>query len=315
MKGAAMGNVTAAWAELWTEAKHVDLVELAQRLGARLKRSGPHWTGPCPRGCAHKDGFIVTPSKRLFFCRPSGATGDAVDMVEHALGVSRKEALAYVLGNTDLQPPAPSQRPAREEARQGGLTTTRDALELCRGSVDPCETLVERYLNARKLNLEPGLISVLRWHPGLGAMLALYRNILSGEPQAVSRTFLNTDGKKTGRKFTGPVGGAAIMLDPFENVLEGLHIGEGVETCMAARQLGLRPTWALGSTTGIANFPVLSGVEAITLIRENDTNGASQRACEACAARWHAAGREVRIDDPDPEFNDLNDILTSGTVG
>ena len=67
------------------------------------------------------------------------------------------------------------------------------------------------------------------------------------------------------------------------NVALGLHIGEGVETCMSARQLGLKPTWALGDAGQIPKFPVLSGVEAITLISENDDNGASQRACEACA--------------------------------
>jgi len=46
------------------------------------------------------------------------------------------------------------------------------------------------------------------------------------------------------------------------------------------------------------------------LLREND-GGKSAAACERCAARWHAAGREVRIDDPDQEFKDLNDILIS----
>ena len=34
--------------------------------------------------------------------------------------------------------------------------------------------------------------------------------------------------------FKGPVGGAAIKLDAAENVLNGLHVREGVETCVAA---------------------------------------------------------------------------------
>ena len=98
------------------------------------------------------------------------------------------------------------------------------------------------------------------------------------------------------------------MLDPFEDVLEGLHLGEGVETCMTARQWGLRPAWALGSKGEIAKFPVLSGVECLTLLQENDPKGHSQRACEACAARWHAAGREVIINTSNTG-NDLNDAL------
>ena len=79
----------ANWADLWEEAKHADILEVAARLGAKLKRGGPHWSGPCPRGCARHDGFIITPAKTIFLCRPSGATGDAVNMAEHVLGISR----------------------------------------------------------------------------------------------------------------------------------------------------------------------------------------------------------------------------------
>ena len=96
---------------------------------------------------------------------------------------------------------------------------------------------------------------VLRWHPRIGAMLALFRNIQTGEPQAISRTFLDREGRKIERKFLGPVAGAAIMLDSFDLVTTGLHVGEGVETCMAARQLGLRPCWALGSRGRRRGFP------------------------------------------------------------
>ncbi len=137
-------------------------------------------------------------------------------------------------------------------------------------------------------------------------MVALFRNIRTGEPQAVSRTFLDRDGRKRGRQFLGPVGGAAVMLDGFETVTSGLHIGEGVETCLAARQLGLRPAWALGSSGAIAAFPVLSGVECLTLLSEHDD--ASAKAVEACAARWHAAGRGVLINRP-IGGKDLNDVV------
>ena len=78
----------------------------------------------------------------------------------------------------------------------------------------------------------------------------------------------------------GPVGGAAIMLDGFDAVRAGAPIGEGVETCQAARQLGLKPCWALGSAGAVASLPVLGGVETLTLLAENDD--ASARATEAC---------------------------------
>ena len=122
-------------------------------------------------------------------------------------------------------------------------------------------------------------------------MLALFRNIVTNEPQAISRTFLDHEARKIERRFLGPVGGAAIKLDADEDVLGGLHIGEGIETCMAARMLGLRPAWALGSAGAIAAFPVLSGVECLSLLREHDD--ANKRAADACASNWTAAGREV----------------------
>jgi putative DNA primase/helicase len=120
-------------------------------------------------------------------------------------------------------------------------------LALWRQGVDPRGTLAERYLASRKLNLcDVDAGEVLRWHPGIGAVLALFRNISNDELQAVSRTFLDKEGRKLDRRFLGPVGGAAIKLDLDDAVLGGLQIGEGVETCLAARQLGLRPAWALG---------------------------------------------------------------------
>jgi Toprim domain-containing protein len=181
------------------------------------------------------------------------------------------------------------------------------ALTVWRGSVNPRGTPVETYLRSRRLELDaPVAGEVLRWHPRLKAMVALFRNIVTDEPQAVSRTFLNREAQKTGRMFIGPVGGAAIKLDADEEVLGGLHIGEGIETCLASRMMGLRPAWALGSAGAIAAFPVLNGVECLTLLREHDE--ANKRASNACATRWAKASREVFNILP-RAGNDVNDSL------
>ena len=292
----------------WNAAKNADIVELAHRLGARLKRSGRYFVGPCPLGCASSDGFIINSQKRLFFCRPSDAKGDAVDMAEHVLGCSKIEALAYIVGQPAAEKAARGAG-ANENVRTTTATTTEDAMTLWRQASDPRGTPAQRYFDIeRKLELGADLCGdVLRWHSGVGAVLALLRNIMTGAPQAVSRIFLDRDGRKIERQFTGPVGGAAVMLDPFEDVLEGLHIGEGVETVMAARQLGLRPGWSLGSKNGIATFPLLNGVNALTLLEEND-GGKSAAGCEACALRWHASGREVIIN-RSMIGKDLNDAV------
>ena len=190
-----------------------------------------------------------------------------------------------------------------------GTTTIAQAIAFWNVAVDPRGTPGQIYLERdRALNLPADLAGeVLRWHPGAGALLALFRSIATGEPQAISRIFLDHDAHKTGRQFFGPVAGAAVMLDGFDEVTAGLHICEGVETGMAARQFDLKPTWALGSAGAIAAFPLLGGVECLILLQENDE--ASARACGACAARWHAAGREVEILITPKAGKDINDII------
>jgi putative DNA primase/helicase len=93
---------------------------------------------------------------------------------------------------------------------------------------------------------------------------------------------------------------------PTKPLRTACTIGEGVESCLSARQLGLRPTWALGSTSNIAAFPVLSGIECLTILGENDD--ASAKAVEACGEPWHGAERIVLINRA-AYGKDLNDSL------
>ena len=114
-------------------------------------------------------------------------------------------------------------------------------------------------------------------------------------------------GANLSASMLGRAKGAAIKLDADENVTLGLHVGEGVETCLAARLAGFRPVWALGSASGIAAFPVLSGIEAITVLGEVGDGGANQRATQVCAARWLDAGLEALVVTP-LIGGDLNDV-------
>jgi len=81
--------------------------------------------------------------------------------------------------------------------------------------------------------------------------VALFRDIVTNEPCGIHRTFLDSAGRKLGRKMLGRAGGAAIKLDADEDVTLGLHIGEGIETGIAAQLAGFRPVWALGSANAI----------------------------------------------------------------
>jgi putative DNA primase/helicase len=183
---------------------------------------------------------------------------------------------------------------------------------------DPRGTLTQTYLNVhRKLDLDDDLAGgVLRFHPTcpwrnentgktdrVPALIAAFRSIDNGKITAIHRIALNSDGTKLGRRMLGVVHRAAVMLDPIG---PELAIGEGVETCMAARQLGVRPAWALCSVGNISGFPILDGVDRLIILGE--VGQASADAIQFCGRRWHRARRRVRVITP-TIGNDLNDEL------
>lgn len=184
---------------------------------------------------------------------------------------------------------------------------------------NPRGTPAERYLReTRKLDLLDGLAgAVLRFHPRcpwrdentgrmerVPALIAAFRSIDDDAVTAVHRIALTNDGTKLGRRMLGIVARAAIKLDPAGEVL---CVGEGIETCMAARELGLTPVWALGSVGAISFFPVINPVMKLVILAE--AGEASARAIKFCGMRWRKAGRRVRVVMPNEGFSDLNDAL------
>jgi putative DNA primase/helicase len=186
---------------------------------------------------------------------------------------------------------------------------------------DPRGTLTETYLTARKLTLETDIAGrVLRFHPRtpwrnedtgridfIPCLIAAFTSIDDDVITAVHRIRLDQPQRwpKAERRMLGIVHRTAVMLD--DDIGDELAIGEGIETCMAARMLGIGPVWALGSVGGIAHFPVLPGVNVLRIIGENDQ--ASTDAVDLCGSRWQAAGRRVRVIKPPLGCKDLNDVL------
>ncbi len=157
---------------------------------------------------------------------------------------------------------------------------------------------------------------MLRFHPAgrFGTtrspmLVALYRDIRTNEPRAVHRTALSARGEKIGRKCLGPKAGAAIKLTADEEVAQGLTIGEGVETTLSAMMLGLTPAWALGDAGAIGSFPVLTGIDGLTILVDHDASGTGQKQAAKCRDRWLAANREVLMFQPNQAGQDVNDLL------
>jgi hypothetical protein len=106
-----------------------------------------------------------------------------------------------------------------------------------------------------------------------------------------------------------------IRLWPDTDVSTGLVLGEGIETTLAAATriehhgTLLRPAWAAGSAGNIAGFPVLAGIDALTILIDHDVSGTGQRAAETCTQCWLDAGREVIRLMPDALGADFNDLV------
>jgi hypothetical protein len=208
---------------------------------------------------------------------------------------------------------------AADDIPQGWDADELDRIDYARAiwktAINPRGTLGEIYLReVRKLDLpDEFAYAVLRFHPAcpwgttdhVPALIAAFRSINDNAITAVHRIGLNADGSKIDRRMLGIVRRTAVKLDPISN--ETLTIGEGIETCMAARQLGFKPVWALGSVGAISFFPLLDTVKQLIILGER--GDASRQAIAICSQRWRNAGKRVRIAIPEPGYNDFNDIL------
>jgi len=208
----------------------------------------------------------------------------------------------------------------RSDIINGDEIRIKRAQEIWEQSVDPRGTLVEHYLADRGLSLDGMANRVIRFHEAcpwkddetdellrIPAMIAVMHDIQTNELRAVQITRLRADGSKLGRKIRGVAAGASIKVSPDESVTQGLTIGEGLETVLAGMKLGFCPGWACGGTANLRNFPVLGGIEALTILVDHDEPG--QSAAAECAGRWLAAGIEVFRHMPRKSGDDFNDVV------
>src|ERR1700720_20968 len=286
----------------------------ARALGGNV--SGHSVLAPGPGHSARDRSLSITPS-----ASPGGF------IVHSHAGDDWRTCRDYVGGKLGLPLFRPGQAPSqlpkqgRKPVKETIANNLELALRLWRQAMEPRETVVEAYLRNRSLELPREVaFEAIRFHPACPfgserypAMICLVRNIVANELQAVQRTAIARDataikrGGKTLRMSLGPITGA-IKLDLDADIAQGLCIGEGVETCLAGRQMGLQPVWSAVNMGGVANFPVLPGIDGLHIFKENDAEGQSAKAAEACARRWYEAGRNVIIAEPDTA-KDLNDEL------
>jgi hypothetical protein len=333
------------------EARAVHCIDEANRRSLKLRKAGYERVGPCPV-CGGTDRFAINLRKNVWHCRGCGTGGGIVELVMHLDGCGFRQAVATLIAapsgqvdptiiaaSVEVSPlyDAPSVEPpaapigdwdADEERRiEGALKWWKDAKPI-KG------TIAERYLRDERgiLGLPRDVDEVLRFHGRCvfgrddndrpiyhPCLIALFRDVITDKPCGIHRIALTTDGKKIDRKALGRKKSTAVKLWGDAEVTYGLTVGEGVETTLAAAlyvrhdNTCLRPAWALVDAGNLKDFPVLDGIEHLTILSDNDAPDArgrqrGQEAAEICGQRWIDAGRDAELFLPNNAGEDFNDI-------
>jgi putative DNA primase/helicase len=278
-----------------------------------------------------------SPRDRSLSVRVSEAAHDGVVVYSHA-GNDWRDCLDHVrdrLGlDHDIWKSRRRTRRSRVPASKGPSAHQDNRnLELARQIVREVKPIVgtpgERYLaETRNIDTRPlaGVlerIDAIGWHdavylnePGhalhgqrLGCIIGIMSDPVTALPTgAISRTYIGDGLRKIGKAKTLGSPAGVVRISPDEDVLSGLHLAEGLETVLSAMSIGLRPIWATGSTSLLKRFPVLGGVEALSILADHDVSGAGEKAARKLELRYRGAGREVRIFRSD-KIGDLNDVL------
>jgi putative DNA primase/helicase len=227
--------------------------------------------------------------------------------------------------------PAPNSRGEQENiaCRERAAFVIKKIEAIVRELAPLCGTPAQRYLReARGIDVT-AIGDVLErrdavgWHPAvlfkqpghdldgrrLGCIIGVMTDAVTAKPTgAITRTYLDANGRKIGKARTLGRPAGIVRLSPDEDVLGGLHLAEGLETGLSAISIGLRPLWATGSTSFLKAFPLLYGIEALSIVADHDVNGAGEEAARKLEFRYRRAGREVRIFRSD-QIGDFNDVL------
>lgn len=268
-------------------------------LAVTLGGGGAQWF--CHRLCSLKGGWTprehLRRQKEIFGKslpenRPKGRPTGFASETGAATGMSPRETLA----------------PESRKFWSGSLPITTDSPP-------------GRYLRGRLCALPPNDV---RWHPAawhrferreMPAMVALITDIVTREAISLHFTFLKPDGsgkadiERPRLYLAGHKKCGVVRLHRDEAVEQGIILGEGIETCLSYA-LEFAPIWATLDAGNLGNFPVLPGIEGVTVLVDHDKAG--EGAFAKLRDRYYAAGFRHRLDiirvQAATAGHDINDI-------
>ncbi|HEV7418208.1 MAG TPA: toprim domain-containing protein [Tianweitania sediminis] len=287
-------------------------------LGVPAALLNPRKHQSCPF-CGGKDRFRYTnhADDGRFICNGCG-NGTGVDLLMKFKGwdfaTAAKEVEA-ILGDVPLQRTAPK-ADNDADARAAMQKLWKSAAPITSGD------FVDRYLASRCVSqseypLFLRKVERLRhedadnqvsWHPAMVAKVTAP----DGKPVNVHRTYLTSDGAKAAvdpvRKLMrgGIAKGSSVRLFDSGPVM---GVAEGIETALAASELFRIPVWAAINSTLMTSWEPPEGTSQVLIFGDNDPKFGGQAAANALAHRIACKDISVRVEIPEKQGQDWNDVL------
>lgn len=258
-----------------------------------------------------KGSLSINVQKGTWYDHEAGIGGGVIDLIRKERSCSIGEALRWLENIGEYV------APVQPVSDANTATSLRDvALRIWRETKPLQGTIAAMYLAGRGLSSD---CVDLRFHPNcpmgkdasgkqrfVPAMVSLVRSPGDRVPLGIHRTELTLAGEKVDRKMLGPCHGGVVMLSSHD-ADTGVGICEGIETGLAVIHLGGGPVWACLSAGSLGAFPLLGGVQALTIYADNDKAGLE--AAQKCARRWVGFGVETTIQAPKEKGTDFADAL------
>jgi DNA primase len=274
-----------------------------------LQRAGNEWMACCPFHSDRSPSFTIFDGGQRFHCFGCGASGDVLDFVQRAYGVSLIEA-ARLLGAGDIPSELqPASLPAAKANRSGEARAIWDK------SIPAAGTLAGAYLAFR--GIKPPIPPDIRFArlpcDNLGLLPCLVAAVrdVAGQVMGIQRIWLAHDGRGKAdvarpKRSLGHVKGGAIRLGDLDGS-GSLTVCEGPEDGLSLHEVLGGAVWVAAGATFLPHMQFPPEVRSVVIGADNDPAG--DRAAQDAARTFTALGLAVRIIRPLERFKDFNDEL------
>lgn len=274
----------------------------------KLQRAGGELKACCPFHADRSPSFTIFDGGQRFHCFGCGASGDVLDFVQRAHGVSLRDAADMLTGGnlpTVQKAPLPI---------DNGVDRISEARALWEASTPIKGTLAERYLRSRSIHaVLPDTVRFAslpygKRGPNYPVLVAAVQDV-GGELTGVQRTFLNSagTGKADVRKAKlslGKIAGGAIRLAP---VAGHLLVAEGIEDAATVMQeIGIA-AWAAGGASMLPAMLFPPQVQTVSIAGDGDAAG--HAAADKAAAAYSRRGLLAQVFFPPSPFKDFNQLV------